>query len=133
MSDEAARPKRRVRYKGSHPRTFAQKYKEATDEKTREKIIAKGGTPSGTHRPIMVQEILDFLDPKPGGIFVDCTLGYGGHSAEILKKIQDPAGLNHGRLIAFDRDPLESVKTEKRLLEMGFAESSLTFTAGTLI
>ncbi len=126
MSDEESRPKRRIRYKGSHPRTFAQKYKEAIDEKTREKIIAKGGTPAGTHRPIMVQEILEFLDPKPGGVFVDCTLGYGGHSAEILKRLQDPAGINHGRLISFDRDPLENAKTEKRLREMGFAENSLT-------
>lgn len=134
MSDESQKPpdssepkrQRRSRYKGSHPRTFAQKYKEATDEKTREKIISKGGTPAGTHRPIMVREILDFLNPQPGQIVVDCTLGYGGHSTEILKRLQDPAGLHHGRLITFDRDPIECEKTEKRICEMGFAPDSLT-------
>lgn len=125
MSDSAPR-KRRVRYKGTHPRKFAEKYKEATDEATREKIIAKGGTPAGTHRPIMVSEILDFLDPKPGRIFVDCTLGYGGHTVEILKRLQDPEGSRHGRLISFDRDPLESAKTEKRVRDMGFAPDSFT-------
>ncbi len=127
MSDELTpKPKRRVRYKGSHPKTFAQKYKESTDPKTIEKIIAKGGTPAGTHRPIMVQEILEFLNPRPGQVFVDCTLGYGGHTTEILKRLQDPAGAAHGRLISFDRDPIESEKTEKRVRAGGFAPDSFT-------
>lgn len=104
--------KRRVRYKGTHPRRFSEKYKETSDATTMEKIIAKGGTPAGTHRPIMVAEILEWLNPQPGKIYVDCTLGYGGHTSEILKRIQP-----NGKLVSFDRDPIESAKTEKRVRE----------------
>ena len=116
--------KRRERYSGSHPKKFSQKYKESSDEVTREKIMAKGGTPAGTHRPIMVNEILEFLNPQPGQIFVDCTLGYGGHTTEILKRLQDPNGRKHGFLISFDRDPIESAKTEARIRGLGFDANS---------
>ena len=61
--------KRRVRYKGTHPRRFEEKYKELNPEKyadTIEKVIAKGSTPAGMHISIMVQEILDFLQIQPG-------------------------------------------------------------------
>jgi 16S rRNA (cytosine1402-N4)-methyltransferase len=126
-SQEAPKPKRRIRYKGTHPRNFKEKYKErSSDPEMIAKIIAKGGTPAGTHRPIMVTEILNYLDPKPGDLIVDATLGYGGHSTEILKRLQDPKGENHGRLISFDRDPIESAKTEARVRAQGFAESSFT-------
>lgn len=121
------KPKRRVRYKGTHPRNFKDKYKEhGNDPQLMAKIIAKGGTPAGTHRPIMVSEILRFLDPKPGQILVDATLGYGGHTSEILQRLQDPEGRNHGHLISFDRDPIESVKTEERVRAKGFAPESFT-------
>lgn len=53
--------KRRVRYKGTHPRTFEEKYKEHDPEKyadTVAKVIEKGSTPAGMHIPIMVKEIL---------------------------------------------------------------------------
>jgi 16S rRNA (cytosine1402-N4)-methyltransferase len=129
MSDESSQPpahKRRVRYKGTHPKTFKDKYKESSDPAVIEKIISKGGTPAGTHRPIMVTEILEALNPQPGQIFVDCTLGYGGHASEILKRLQDPEGKRHGRLIAFDRDPIESEKTETRIRALGFAPESFT-------
>lgn len=130
MSDEsqngdAPKPhKRRVRYKGTHPRKFAEKYKERSDAETQEKIIAKGGTPAGTHRPIMVTEILEWLDLQPGMTVVDCTLGYGGHTTEILRRLQDPTGAKHGKLFAFDRDPIESAKTEARVRANGFAPES---------
>lgn len=55
--------KRRVRYKGTHPRTYAEKYKEHNPDKykdTIEKVISKGSTPAGMHISIMVEEILDF-------------------------------------------------------------------------
>ena len=61
--------KRRVRYKGTHPRRYEEKYKEHNPEKykdTIEKVIAKGSTPAGMHRSIMVREILDFLAIEPG-------------------------------------------------------------------
>ena len=57
--------KRRVRYKGTHPRTYAEKYKEHNPEKykdTIEKVISKGSTPAGMHISICVKEILEFLD-----------------------------------------------------------------------
>ncbi len=125
--DQPPERKRRLRYKGSHPRKFSEKYKETSaDAATTQKIIAKGGTPAGTHRPIMVREILDYLNPQPGQVIVDCTLGYGGHTSEILKKLQDPFGLKHGHLISFDRDPIESAKTESRVRNLGFAPDSFT-------
>ena len=57
--------KRRVRYSGKYPKKFSEKYKELDPEKygdTVAHVMAKGNTPAGTHIPIMVQEILDFLD-----------------------------------------------------------------------
>lgn len=58
-----------MRYKGTHPRKFEEKYKEHNPEKyadTIEKVISKGSTPAGMHRSIMVDEILDFLQIQPG-------------------------------------------------------------------
>lgn len=127
MSDESPpKPKRRPRYKGTHPRSFKEKYKElsSSDPALIEKLIAKGKTPAGTHRPIMVEEILEFLDPKPGEIGVDATLGYGGHSTELLTKITSATA--KGRLIAFDRDPIEIGKTTERLRAKGFGDDVFT-------
>src|SRR5215210_2366812 len=80
VSDEAPPPgdpphRRRPRYAGKHPRHFEEKYKErdaARYAETVAKVLASGKTPAGTHRPIMVAEILEILNPKPGGIAVDC-------------------------------------------------------------
>ena len=80
--------KRRVRYKGTHPRHYNEKYKELNPEKygeTVEKVIQKGGTPAGMHISIMVQEILDFLQIQPGQRGLDATLGYGGHTSALLR------------------------------------------------
>ncbi len=77
--------KRRRRYRGRNPRRFEEKYKEHPgDAVTIAKVLASGKTPAGTHRPIMVAEILEVLGPQPGEVAVDCTLGYGGHAQEIL-------------------------------------------------
>ncbi len=108
--------KRRKRYSGKHPHRFEDKYKEhGKDAETIQKVIASGKTPAGTHRPIMVAEILAALAPQPGEIAVDCTLGYGGHAQEILKLIQPG-----GKLLGLDQDPIELPKTELRLREFGF-------------
>ena len=109
---------RRKRYAGKNPRRFEDKYKERDPQRyadTVAKVIASGKTPAGTHRPIMVAEILDALAPKPGDIAVDCTLGHGGHSQEILARIQ-PGGV----LLGLDADPVELPKTEARLRALGF-------------
>ncbi|MBO5373136.1 MAG: 16S rRNA (cytosine(1402)-N(4))-methyltransferase RsmH [Lachnospiraceae bacterium] len=116
--------KRRVRYKGTHPRTYSEKYKEHQPEKyadTIQKVISKGSTPAGMHISICVQEILDFLQIQPGQKGLDATLGYGGHSKEMLKCLQ-----GEGHLYALDIDPIEIVKTKKRLEEQGFKEDILT-------
>jgi len=112
------KPKRRVRYSGRNPRQFAEKYKEHAPDRYREdvaKVIAAGKTPAGMHRPIMVQEILEALDPQPGDLAVDCTLGYGGHAEALLRAIQPG-----GRLIGLDIDPIEFAKTVERLRAKGY-------------
>ena len=116
--------KRRVRYSGTHPRRFSEKYKEHNPERyadTVQKVIESGKTPAGTHRPIMVGEILDVLSPKPGDVAADCTLGYGGHAREILSRIQPG-----GRLLGLDADPLELPKTEARLRALGFGAETFS-------
>ena len=51
-----------------------------------------------SHTPVLVEEVLQWLDVKPSGIYVDATLGAGGHSAEIAKRLAS------GRLISLDQD-----------------------------
>jgi len=114
--------KRRPRYSGKNPRRFEDKYKEHSgDSETIAKVVASGKTPAGTHRPIMVAEIIEVLAPKAGDIAVDCTLGYGGHAQEILAKI-----LPGGKLLGLDADPVELPKTEARLRALGFDEAVFT-------
>lgn len=117
------RPPRRPRYSGKNPRKFHEKYKErdpSLDPETFAKVLAAGKTPAGTHRPIMVQEILEALRLQPGETALDCTLGYGGHAQHLLKAVQPG-----GRLIGLDQDPLELPKTEARLRALGFPEESV--------
>jgi len=114
MTDELPKPHvRRPRYRGTHPRAFSEKYKERNPERYGEeveKVRASGKTPAGTHRPIMVREILEVLAPAPGDFAIDATLGYGGHATALLQAV-----LPGGRLLGLDVDPLELPKTEDRL------------------
>jgi 16S rRNA (cytosine1402-N4)-methyltransferase len=105
--------KRRIRYRGSHPRAYAEKYKELNPEAYPEdvaKVLARGATPAGSHRSIMVEEVLEVLAPRPGETAVDATLGHGGHALELLRAIGP-----EGRLYGLDRDPVEIEKTRARL------------------
>ncbi len=116
--------KRRPHYSGRYPKRFEEKYKELNPEKYQEQaehVIAKGNTPAGTHIPIMVQEILDFLQIRPGQQGLDCTLGYGGHSTKMLEQL---AGKGH--LYSLDCDPIEIEKTTARLRGRGFGEDIWT-------
>ena len=116
--------KRRKRYKGTHPRNFEEKYKELQPEKYKDTIahvIQKGNTPAGMHISIMVKEILDFLQIKPGQTGFDATLGYGGHTKAMLEQLQ-----GQGHIHATDVDPAESAKTKKRLADQGFGADMLT-------
>ncbi len=121
--DASVRPRRRPRYAGRNPRRFEEKYKEHQPDRYREevaKIIASGKTPAGSHRPILVSEILQVLRPSPGEFGVDATLGYGGHARALLESIQPG-----GRLLALDVDPVELPKTEARLRAAGFGPNQL--------
>ena len=116
--------RRRQRYSGKNPRRFEEKYKEHNSERYAEtvaKVLASGKTPAGTHRPIMVAEILEVLAPQPGEIAVDCTLGFGGHAREILPRLQPG-----GRLLGLDADSIELPKTETRLHALCFDSNSFT-------
>ena len=124
MENEQTPHKRRVHYSGTHPKRFEEKYKELNPEKYAadvQRIIEKGHTPAGMHISIMVQEILDFLDIRPGQVGVDATLGYGGHTRAMLNKLQ-----GNGHIYGLDVDPIESAKTEKRLREAGYGEDIFT-------
>lgn len=124
MENQETKHKRRVRYSGTHPKNYKEKYKEHNPEKyadTIEKVIRKGGTPAGMHISIMVKEILDFLQIKPGQTGLDATLGYGGHTKEMLKCLE-----GQGHIYGLDVDPIESAKTKERLAAQGFGEDILT-------
>lgn len=124
MDQPEQKHRRRVRYKGTHPRSFQEKYKELQPEKyadTVEKIIQKGHTPAGMHLSICVAEILEFLQIKPGQTGLDATLGYGGHTLQMLKCLE-----SKGHLYALDVDPIESVKTKERLQNLGYGPDVLT-------
>lgn len=110
--------KRRPRYAGKNPRKFADKYKELNPELYPEmigKITAAGKTPAGTHVPVLVEESMLALQLLPGQCGVDCTLGFGGHAREILRRI-----LPGGKLLGLDIDPVEQPKTLARLRQAGF-------------
>ena len=62
------------------------------------------------HAPVMLKEAVDLLNPHAGGIYVDCTLGGGGHAKEILSRIGE-----RGHLIAFDKDRHAIERSQKVL------------------
>lgn len=124
MENQEKKHKRRVRYSGTHPKKFNEKYKELHPEKygdTVSRVIEKGSTPAGMHISICVQEILDFLQIKPGQKGLDATLGYGGHTSKMLECLQ-----GQGHIYGLDVDPIESEKTKKRLEGQGYGEDILT-------
>src|SRR3954470_22642188 len=83
--------------------------------------------PSG-HDPVLLDQVLQLLDPKPGQIFVDCTVGRAGHSSAIAARLGES-----GTLIGLDADPrnlefarerLNGVPCSVRLFHANFAELS---------
>ena len=64
------------------------------------------------HYSVMLSEAIEGLNIKENGIYVDCTLGYAGHSSEILKR------LKRGFLFAFDQDKEAITYSEKKLSEI---------------
>ena len=113
-----------MRYRGTHPKRYEEKYKELQPEKYPEtvaKVIQKGSTPVGMHIPIMVNEILDFLQIQPGQTGLDATLGYGGHTGRMLERLE-----SKGHIYALDVDSIEMEKTRKRLENKGYGPEILT-------
>ena len=123
MDKKGKKHKRRVRYKGTHPRSYKEKYKELKPElypDTIAKVMQKGSTPAGMHRSICVDEILEFLQIQPGQTGLDATLGYGGHTIEMLKCLD-----SKGVLYATDVDSIELPKTQQRLEDLGYGPEIL--------
>jgi 16S rRNA (cytosine1402-N4)-methyltransferase len=71
-------------------------------------------TPHGEHRPVLLDEVLSALSPRPGETVVDCTLGWAGHAVELLRRVTPG-----GRLIAFDLDADNLPRARARLAEVG--------------
>ncbi len=116
--------RRRPRYRGKNPRAFHEKYKELAPDQHPEtvaKVLAAGKTPAGSHRPILLPELLAVLDPRPGDLAVDCTLGYGGHAAALLERI-----IPEGHLLGLDVDVVEQARATERLRARGFGADVFT-------
>lgn len=124
MEENKVEHKRRVRYSGTHPKKFSEKYKEQNPDKYAnevDKIISKGKTPAGMHISICVREIIDFLQIQPSQKGLDATLGYGGHTSKMIEQLE-----GNGHVYGLDIDPIEILKTEKRLRDKGFGEDIFT-------
>src|SRR6201985_2294162 len=68
------------------------------------------------HVPVLLEEVLEYLNVRPGGVICAATLGLAGHSSEIAKRLG-----GKGKLIGFDRDP-EAMELAKARLEEVKAE-----------
>jgi 16S rRNA (cytosine1402-N4)-methyltransferase len=68
---------------------------------------------SPRHVPVLLEEVLEYLNVRPGGVICDATLGLAGHSLEIAKRLG-----GRGRLIGFDRDPEAIAGARVRLEEL---------------
>ena len=123
MDNQEQKRERRVRYKGTHPKAFTEKYKELQPDQYADdvaKVIQRGSTPAGMHRSICVKEILEFLQITPGQTGLDATLGYGGHTLEMLKCLN-----SKGHLYAIDVDSFELPRTQERLKGLGYGSEIL--------
>ena len=76
-------------------------------------IAAPLGGIGAPHRPVLLKETLKFLVPERGGLFVDCTVGLGGHSEAILKSSSDT------RVLGMDLDPAALAYSRQRLASFG--------------
>ena len=73
-------------------------------------------TPQGQHLPVLLDEVLNVLEPQPGGVVVDCTTGWAGHAAALLQRVGPT-----GHLLAIDFDP-DNLPHARARLERGVGE-----------
>jgi 16S rRNA (cytosine1402-N4)-methyltransferase len=71
----------------------------------------------GGHVPVLLKEAIDFLTVRRGGTYLDATVGLGGHSYEIAKRLGAP-----GHLIGFDKDPAALEMARKKLMAISESE-----------
>ncbi|MBI5623807.1 MAG: 16S rRNA (cytosine(1402)-N(4))-methyltransferase RsmH [Elusimicrobia bacterium] len=115
IAEVVAAHRRRKRYRGAHPRRFAEKYKElGADPKALAKARARGSTPAGSHLPVMLAEVLEALEPLAGASVLDCTLGWGGHAQAVAARMGP-----EGSIIGLDRDGEELDRAAERLGSLG--------------
>jgi 16S rRNA (cytosine1402-N4)-methyltransferase len=76
----------------------------------------RGGHGAGGHVPVLLKEAIDFLAVKRGGTYLDATVGLGGHSYEIARRLGAP-----GHLIGFDKDPAALEIARGKLQAVGWA------------
>jgi len=74
----------------------------------------RGGHGAGGHVPVLLKDAIDFLAVKRGGTYLDATVGLGGHSYEIARRLGAP-----GHLIGFDKDPAALARARSILLDPG--------------
>ncbi len=71
-----------------------------------------GGREASHHVPVLLKEAIDFLNVRRGGTYIDATVGLGGHSYEIAKRLGAP-----GHLIGLDKDPAALSVAERKLAQ----------------
>ncbi len=77
----------------------------------------RGGHGAVGHVPVLLKEAIDFLAVKRGGTYLDATVGLGGHSCEIAKRLGAP-----GHLIGFDKDPVALERAREKLMAISEEE-----------
>jgi len=80
----------------------------------------RGGHGAGGHVPVLLKDAIDFLAVKRGGTYLDATVGLGGHSYEIARRLGAP-----GHLIGFDKDPAALEVARKRLTPVDSRQSGV--------
>jgi 16S rRNA (cytosine1402-N4)-methyltransferase len=132
VPESSGKRRRRVRYAGTHPRRFDQRYKELNPQahpEMQQHIRQQGRTPAGTHVPIMVAQVMDCLAVTAGKAVADCTLGYGGHAEEFIRRIASGMGVprmsptHQPVLVGLDVDGNQLQRTGSRLEELARRES----------
>jgi 16S rRNA (cytosine1402-N4)-methyltransferase len=88
----------------------------------------EGGWRGGNHVPVLLKEAIDFLAVRRGGTYIDATVGLGGHSLEIAKRLGAP-----GHLIGVDKDPAALGIARKRLRSAGVLPANTNWPEITLL